>query len=102
MSLEGRVFARPDGRTLSVPTLYRQCHRLLKRAGVPMVRPHNSRHTTATLMLSQGVHPKLVSEMLGHATLAITLNLYSHATASMHREAMSTLDALLRAAPASR
>jgi hypothetical protein len=48
-------------------------------------------------MLSQGVHPKLVSEMLGHATVAITLDLYSHATASMHREAASTLDALLRA-----
>ena len=97
VSLEGRVFARPDGRTLSVPTVYRQWHRLLVRAGVPIVRPHDARHTTATLMLSQGVHPKLVSEMLGHATVSITLDLYSHATASMHREAASTLDALLRA-----
>ena len=97
VSLDGRVFARADGRTLSVPTLYRQWHRLLKRAGVPIVRPHDARHTTATLMLGQGVHPKLVSEMLGHATVAITLDLYSHATAAMHREAVSTLDALLRA-----
>lgn len=48
-------------------------------------------------MLSQGVHPKLVSEMLGHATVATTLDLYSHATASMHREAAITLDTLLRA-----
>jgi hypothetical protein len=48
-------------------------------------------------MLSQGVHPKLVSETLGSATVAITLDLYSHATSSMHREAARTLDALLRA-----
>jgi|HubBroStandDraft_6_1064221.scaffolds.fasta_scaffold80557_2 integrase len=48
-------------------------------------------------MLGQGVHPKLVSEMLGHATVAITLDLYSHATASMHREAARALDAVLRA-----
>jgi hypothetical protein len=50
-------------------------------------------------MLGQVVHPKLVSEMLGHATVAITLDLYSHATAAMHREAASTLDALLRECP---
>ena len=49
-------------------------------------------------MLGQGVHPKLVSEMLGHATVEITLDLYSHATPAMHREAASTLDTLLRKA----
>jgi integrase len=96
VSLDGRVFARPDGRTLAVQTVYARWHRLLERAGVPIVRPHDARHTTATLMLGQGVHPKLVSEMLGHATVAITLDLYSHATPAMHREAASTLDALLR------
>jgi hypothetical protein len=88
-----------DGRTLAVQTVYNRRHRLLERAGVPIVRPHDARHTTATLMLGQGVHPKLVSEMLGHATVAITLDLYSHATPAMHREAASTLDALLRKAP---
>ena len=45
-------------------------------------------------MLSQGVRPKLVSEMLGHSTVAITLDLYSHATPAMQREAASTLDIL--------
>lgn len=96
VSLDGRVFARPDGRTPAVQTVYARWHRLLERAGVPIVRPHDARHTTATLMLGQGVHPKLVSEMLGHSNTAITLDLYSHATTSMHREAVSTLDALLR------
>src|ERR1019366_1736212 len=61
-----------------------------------IVRPHDARHTTATLLLGQRVHPNLVSEMLGHATTAITLDLYRHATASMHHEAVGTLDALLR------
>jgi integrase len=96
VSLDGRVFARLDGRTPAVQTVYARWHRLLERAGVPIVRPHDARHTTATLMLGQGVHPKLVSEMLGHSNTAITLDLYSHATTSMHREAVSTLDALLR------
>jgi integrase len=97
IALNGLVFTRPDGRSLAVPTVYSSWHRLLERAGVPKVRPHDARHTCATLMLGQGVHPKLVSEMLGHATVAITLDLYSHATATMHREAARTLDALLRA-----
>jgi integrase len=87
------------GDTLAVPRVYTRWHKLLQRAGVPIVRPHDARHTTATLMLGQGVHPKLVSEMLGHATVAITLDLYSHATPAMHREAASTLDALLRKVP---
>jgi integrase len=71
---DGRVFARPDGRTLAVPRVYARWHKLLQRAGVPAVRPHDARHTTAALMLGQGVHPKLASEMLGHATVAITLD----------------------------
>jgi len=77
-----------------VQTVYAQWHGLLERAGVPIVRPHDARHTTATLLLGQGVHPKLVSEMLGHATVAITLDLYSHATPAMHREAATVLDTL--------
>jgi len=96
VSLSGHVFTRPDGRVLAVQTVYDRWRRLLERAGVPVVRPHDARHTTATLLLGQGVHPKLVSEMLGHATVAITLDLYSHATPAMHREAATTLDALLR------
>jgi integrase len=74
----------------------RQLAPVLERAGVPIVRPHDARHTTATLLLGQGVHPKLVSEMLDHTTLAITLDPYSHATPAMHREAGRVLDTLLR------
>ena len=74
IALNGLVFTRSDGRSLAVPTVYSSWHQLLERAGVPKVRPHDARHTCATLMLGQGVHPKLVSEMLGHATVAITWN----------------------------
>jgi integrase len=51
---------------------------LLRRAGLPDVRFHNLRHTCATLLLTKGVHPKIVSEMLGHSSIAITLDTYSH------------------------
>lgn len=50
----------------------------LRRAGVPDLRFHDLRHTCATLLLAKGVHPKIVSEMLGHLSIAITLDTYSH------------------------
>jgi integrase len=60
---------------------------------VSYVRPHDARHTAATLLLSKGI-PKIVSEMLGHSTVAITLDIYSHTTQSMHREAAKVMDDL--------
>lgn len=51
---------------------------LLKHAGLPQIRFHDLRHTCATLLLSKNVNPKVVSEMLGHANIAITLDTYSH------------------------
>ena len=51
---------------------------LLRKAGLPNIRFHDLRHTCATLLLTQGVHPKVVSEMLGHASISITLDTYSH------------------------
>lgn len=51
---------------------------LLGRAGVPALRFHDLRHTCATLLLAKGVHPKIVNEMLGHLSIAITLDTYSH------------------------
>jgi integrase len=59
------------------------------------VRFHDLRHTAATLLLGRGVHPKIVSEMLGHSTVAITLDRYSHVTPTMQREAASAMDDLL-------
>src|SRR5206468_4712119 len=62
----GFVFARPDGRPLSVTTTWKRWRRLLERAKVPAMPFHSARHSAASLLLSRGVHPKIVSEMLGH------------------------------------
>jgi integrase len=60
-----------------------------------MIRLHDLRHTHATLLLQAGVHPKIVSERLGHAKISITLDVYSHAMPTMQREAATKLGALV-------
>ena len=69
--------------------------RLLERARVPAMPFHSARRSAATLLLSCGVHPKIVSEMLGQSNVAITLDVYSHVTPAMHREAAKVMDELL-------
>ena len=66
----------------------------LRRAGLPHVRFHDLRHAHATLMLSKGVHPKIVSERLGHASIGITLDPYSHVLPAMQQEAADAFDDL--------
>lgn len=56
---------------------------------------HALRHTAATLLLLQGIHPKVVQERLGHSTIAMTLDTYSHLIPTMGRDAADKLDALL-------
>jgi integrase len=73
----------------------RNFHPLLEMAGLPRIRFHDLRHTAATLLLAQGVHPKVVQERLGHATVGLTLDTYSHLLPSMQRDAADKLDALL-------
>jgi integrase len=69
----------------------------LRHAELPEVRFHDLRHTAATLLLSRGVHVKLVSEMLGHSTITLTLDTYSHLIPAMHGDAAAAMDALLSA-----
>jgi integrase len=66
----------------------------LLRAGLPDMRFHDLRHTAATLLLSRGVHPKVVSEMLGHADIAITLRVYAHVLPNMQLAAVTLMDTL--------
>jgi integrase len=90
------VFANMlGGPLLKSNVLYRSFKPLLRTAGLPPIHFHDLRHTAATLMLVQGVHPKVVSEMLGHASISITLDLYSHVLPNMQRDATAAIDRLL-------
>ena len=68
---------------------------LLERAALPTVRFHDLRHTCATLLLRQGVHVKYVQELLGHADISLTLNVYSHVLPDMGDAATGAMDAAL-------
>lgn len=93
----GLVFCTEVGTAIDAGNmLCRHFRPALERAGLPPMRFHDLRHTAATLALGRGIHPKIVSDMLGHSSIAITLDLYSHVTPTMAREAASALDALLR------
>ena len=67
---------------------------VLQCAGLPLIRLHDLRHTAATLLLMQGIHPKIVSEMLGHSTVSMTLDTYSHVLPDMQRDATAAFDRL--------
>lgn len=82
---------RPTGQSSN---LNRDYIPLVRKAGLPYIRFHDLRHTAATLLLLKGVHPKKVSEMLGHSSITITLSLYSHVLPSMHRDAATAMDEL--------
>ena len=68
---------------------------LRKQVGMDKMRFHDLRHGAATLLLAAGVHPKIVQERLGHATVAITLDTYSHVLGGLQREAADKVDELL-------
>jgi integrase len=75
--------------------VYRSFRPLLQAAGLPQIRFHDLRHTAATLLLSQSVHPKVVSEMLGHSSVRLTLDTYSHVTPTMQQQATEAMESIL-------
>jgi integrase len=93
----GLVFANEIGGIINPSNLRnRSFARLLKRAGLSKIRFHDLRHTCATLLLSENVNPKIVSEMLGHASIAITLDTYSHVLPTMQESAIRALEDALK------
>ncbi|HWD43244.1 MAG TPA: tyrosine-type recombinase/integrase [Actinomycetota bacterium] len=72
-------------------TLWGLFVRHAKRAGLPPIRLHDLRQSVASILLARGVHPKAVSDMLGHATIALTLDTYSHVILSLQQEAASVV-----------
>ena len=91
----GLVFASGIGTPLLGGNLNRSFKATLRRAGPPEIRFHDLRHTCATLPLRQGVNPKFVQELLGHADIALTLNVYSHVLPDMGDAASRAMDAAL-------
>lgn len=92
------VFCNQFGQSLNPLGLNRyEFRRVLRKAGLPLRRFHDLRHTAATLMLLGVVPSKVVSETLGHSTIAITLDIYSHVLPDMQAQAAGVMDALLNA-----
>ncbi|MBE9512856.1 MAG: site-specific integrase [Chloroflexi bacterium] len=89
------VFTYVDGKALDPKVISHNCAKILKRAGLPHIRFHDLRHTHATLLLKAGVHPKIVSERLGHANIGITLDTYSHVLPGLQEKAAERFDEML-------
>jgi integrase len=89
----GLVVTTEDGRPIHPESLSSLFVRQAKRAGLSPIRLHDLRHSVASILLAQGVHPKVVSEQLGHATIALTLDTYSHVIPSLQQEAAGVIAA---------
>jgi integrase len=92
------VIAQVDGRPLKPVSLTHEWTRLLAKTSLPRIRFHDLRHSHATQLLAAGVHPKIASERLGHSTIGITLDLYSHVMPGMQANAAEQVDAAIKAA----
>lgn len=96
----GLVFCTEIGTPINPPNLQRRSFRpILKRAGVPIIRFHDLRHTCATMLLLEGTNPRVVQEQLGHSNIATTLGLYSHVLPSMKKQVADTMENILTMKP---
>jgi integrase len=87
------VCAGEDGQPIQPQSLTHAWHRFLVKTNLPRLRFHDLRHSHATHMLASGVHPKIASERLGHATVSLTLDTYSHVIPGMQEDAVARIDA---------
>ena len=90
------VFPSEIGTPLNPPNVTRHFKRILKKAEIrTSIRLYDLRHTTATLLLQAGINPKIVSERLGHSTIVLTLDVYSHVLPNMQKDATDQLEQML-------
>ncbi|MGW3086716.1 tyrosine-type recombinase/integrase [Streptomyces sp. NPDC001108] len=92
----GYVFTRPDGAPIEGSTLTRHFNTLLRQAGLRRIRFHDLRHSTATLLLEQGVELVVIKELLGHAHIGVTATVYAHVRLRLQRDAIDLLNNTLR------
>ena len=94
--LDKLVFARTeDGKPIDPSMLSHEFHQIVKRSGLESFRFHDLRHTFASLMLLKGAKPKVISEALGHSSVAFTMDVYCHIIEGMQSDAMALLDEVL-------
>ncbi len=91
------VFAHPDGSPLDPSTVSHTFNKIIRKAGLPHIRLHDLRHTHASLLLQAGVHIKVVQERLGHSSIRVTLDTYSHVIGGLQEVAAQRFDDLLAA-----
>jgi integrase len=91
---EGLIFTTRTGRPISPRNLLRHFHASLAKAGIPRVKFHSLRHSFATIHLLSGTNPKVVQEALGHSTISLTLDTYSHVIPTLQKEAAKKLDGI--------
>ncbi|MGH7862598.1 MAG: site-specific integrase, partial [Candidatus Dormibacteraceae bacterium] len=89
------VFTDEMGGPLYAHKLLYRFWKLLRRAELPRIRFHDLRHTVASLLLAENVHPKIVSDLLGHASVSITLDVYSHAVPALQEEVVRVMDEIV-------
>ena len=93
----GLVFCTSRGTPICAVNLSREYHRLLKRTGIRRIRFHDLRHTCATLLLVQGVAPRVIMDLLGHTQISTTMDIYAHVMPDLRKEAATKMDELLTA-----
>ena len=91
----GLVFTRPEGAPIHPDLISDWFERLAREAGLPKIRLHDVRHSYASAALAAGIPAKIVSERLGHATVQITLDTYSHVLPGMDAQAAETVARLI-------
>lgn len=102
LTAAGPIFLSRAGKPYGKDRLLLGLHRLLDAAGLPRIRMHDLRHSTASILLERGVSPRVVADLLGHSKIATTLGIYSHVTARLVTTATDAMGALMppTAAPA--
>jgi len=96
---EDWVFTDPNGKPVHPHSISQTFERIAARAGVPRIRLHDIRHTHGTLLIKAGVPVKVVSERLGHANPAFTIDTYQHVLPGMQAEAARTFEQLIKEKP---
>ena len=90
------VFCHPDGSPLLPGTITHAWDKAVRRSGLKVIRLHDARHTHASYMLKQGIHPKVVQERLGHSSIQVTLDTYSHVAPGIQEKAAARLDDIFK------